>query len=222
MRVQTFFVLMFSLMIGAASGHAQNATLVIEDVCADAGATGIVVHVSLDNSAVGEVAAGEMVIGYDKAVFTVAATGAVAKTDRSEQIDIFSYNAAPEGIKIVFTGIGHSIEAGAGPIAEISVDVSEDASGNYDWTLSGVLLASSLGDEYPTTTSNGVFSVPCGGGAEAALAIGDTCAAAGETVVVQVHLDNSAVSEVAAGEMVIGFDGERLNALPSAKGVFVK
>lgn len=205
MRIKSLALLMSFLVMSAASVNAQEAVLAVEDTCADAGATGVVVQVTLDNSAVGDVAGFQFDLYFDKTALTVTD---VAKTERSEEIDIFSFNETENGMRLVATGIAHTLSGTTGPIADITFDVDAGASGDYDLTIVDELVSDPLATEYPVSVVNGVFSVPCEvPGEEAVLALEDEGANPGESGVVYVTLDNSAVGKsVAAGEMTIGFD----------------
>ena len=199
MRGKLFAACVSIMVLALGFGSPQAATLTIEDVCGSPGET-VIVNVLLDNSADGAVAAAQMDINFNKSVFTV--TG-VAKTTRSSTIDLFMYSSTANGITFVVTGIGHSIAAGTGSIGEITVDIAAGAAnGSYDWTLTNVILADPMGAEYSKTLENGTFDIPCG--AEGAVLSLD-CSQISSGMV-YVLLDNSTVSEIAAGEMVITFD----------------
>ena len=131
-------------------GPSEGAILALEDTGANPGEQGVI-HVTLDNSTVGEVAAGEMVITFDKDVFTI---DDIVKTSRSEEIDLFLFNDHAEGVSFVFTGIGHSIAPGTGPIADIEFTVDAGAAQTlYNWCfLPGTIVADPLGNELPHTT----------------------------------------------------------------------
>lgn len=130
-------------------GPGEGAVLSLEDTGANPGEQAVI-HVSLDNSTAGEVAAGEMVITFNKDVFTV---NDIVKTDRSEAIDLFLWSNHEQGVSFIFTGIGHSIAPGTGPIADL--DVSIDAGADhafYNWCfLEGTILADPMTQEIPHT-----------------------------------------------------------------------
>ncbi|MFQ6094267.1 MAG: cohesin domain-containing protein, partial [bacterium] len=185
-------------------GFATEAIFAVIDTCGDPGETGVLVQVTLDNSAIDDVMGFQFDLYFDKSALTVTD---VTKTERLQEWEIFDFNHTESGIRVVAVGIDHSLTGTTGPIADVTFDVDAGASGNYALTIADELVSDPLGQIYPTSVINGVFSVPCGlPGEEAVLAIGDTCGDAGGTTVLQITLDNSTVGEVVAGEMVIGFD----------------
>ncbi|UCE17117.1 MAG: T9SS type A sorting domain-containing protein [Gemmatimonadota bacterium] len=201
MRVKTFIVLTVFVVMSAVCGYAQEAILAIDgEPCADAGATGIEVSITLDNSAIEDDVAGfQFDLNFDKSALTKTD---VAKTPRSEDLAIFSTSDTDDGIRVVATGIGQTISDVTGAIAIVTFDVDAGASGDYDLTFVNPKVANPAAQALPLSVVDGVFSVPCGGGGgdEAILAVEDACGDPGQTgVEVNITLDNSALTEDVAG-----------------------
>jgi hypothetical protein len=161
--VKLFTIGMCILYVCVGHARSQEAILAIEDACANTGDTHVF-SITLDNSSVSDVAAGEMSFNSNETVFTVVS---VEKTSRSQSLDIFSYNNVSKGIILVFVGISHSIAPGTGPIADVTVQVAAWAtSGAYEWILSGTILSDPLQAVIPHTNVSGWFGIPCGVGVQ--------------------------------------------------------
>jgi hypothetical protein len=168
MRVRTFAVLTLFVLMSAVCGYAQEAILAVVDTCADAGATGIVVSVTLDNTGIQDDVAGfQFDLNFDKTVLITDATTDVAKASRSVDLDIFSASNTADGIRVVATGIGHIVSGTTGPIVYITFDVaSEAANDDYDLTFVNPKVANPGAQALPLSVVDGVFSVPCGVGVQ--------------------------------------------------------
>ena len=108
-----------------------DVTLCVEPDTLVLGSTGNILNFSMDNSN-DTVAAIQADILFDTTCFTV--TG-VNKTARSTNMHIFSYAHIVGGIRMAMTGFGQYIYPGAGPIAEITVDVTQTQGCLGDYTL---------------------------------------------------------------------------------------
>ena len=87
MRVRFPFILIF-LVLCLTSSKAQEVILAIEDTCADAGATGIVVYITLDNSGIEDDVAGfQFDLYFDKTALTATD---VASSPRASGLTIFN------------------------------------------------------------------------------------------------------------------------------------
>ena len=141
-------------------GGADEAILVVEDQCGDAGATGIVVNITLDNSAIEDDVAGfQFDLNFDK---TVLMADTVIAAPRSEALNIFSSSNTDDGIRVVATGIGTIVSGTTGPIVYITFDVASGAAnGDYDLTFVNPKVANSQAQALPLSTVDGVFTVPC-------------------------------------------------------------
>jgi hypothetical protein len=208
MRVKTFVVLAVFVVMSVVCGYAQEAILAIDSgPCADPGATGVVVSITLDNSALedDDVAGFQFDLNFDKSALTKVE---VAATARSEDLAIFQDSDTDDGVRVVATGIGQIVADETGAIVEITFDVDAGASGDYDLTFVNAKVANPSAQSLPLSAENGVFSV-CGAvGETAILAIEDACGDPGATgVEVNITLDNSALTVDLAGfQFDLNFD----------------
>ena len=150
MQAKSLLLVILFVSILASDGYSQSALLSFESTGIYPEQTGAI-HVILDNSEVDEVAAGEMVITFDKDIFTVIS---VEKTERSSDMDIFLFSTHDDGISFVFVGIGHTIAPGVGAIADIIVNVGPAAGHtSSQWCImNGSSLVNPPGNEIPHTT----------------------------------------------------------------------
>ena len=202
MLARIFTVVVFVLVAVASNGYTQ-AILSIEDECANRGES-VDIDLLLDNSSVGGVAAIQVDISFNKAVFTVES---VHKTTRSLDIDLFMHSENENGITLVATGLGHVISPGTGPVARIAVQVMADAPyGPYDWALDIIVLSDPLGVNYQFVAEDATFEIPCGDIGDAVLGVEDICADKGETATILLTMDNTEVGEVAGGEIEFRYE----------------
>ena len=144
-------------------GGEDEAILAVEDACGDPGTMGVEVNVTLDNSAVGDVAGFQFDLNFDKTALTVNATTDVVPTSRSEGLSIFSASNTDGGIRVVATGIGETVLETTGPIVTITFGVESGASGDYDLTFVNPKVANPQAEALPLSVVNGVFTAPCTG-----------------------------------------------------------
>ncbi|MFQ6091223.1 MAG: cohesin domain-containing protein, partial [bacterium] len=133
-----------------------GARLSIGQASGSPGSSDIIIPIDLYNAG-SEVAAMQFDLNFDTDALQV--TG-VAKTDRTANMDIFSYSSTSNGIRMAATGIGHSVPPGTGPVANVTFEVSNNAApGTYWMDLSGVVLADPLGNEIEVLAEGNWFTV---------------------------------------------------------------
>lgn len=154
MKLRTFllFLTMFILMSLRAPTVWSGVILTIENKDIFANTEENLIHFSMDNPD-DEVSALQADIHFATECFTVTD---VIKTARSEHIDIFGYSYIPGGIRIAMTGIGHLIDPGTGPIADIMV-TALDCYGDYMWEIASAVVAAESVE--PLSCLEGVISL---------------------------------------------------------------
>jgi hypothetical protein len=73
--------------------------------------------------------------------------------------DIFSHSQIENGIRIAITCLGHTINAGTGPVANIIFDTNNAPEGQHSWTITSSVAANPLGNEIPLIEGDGIVTV---------------------------------------------------------------
>ncbi len=187
MRGKILMCALSFLLIGLGSIDAVAQTILSLDCSEIASGT---VYIDLANTT--DIAAVEMTVTFDKTAFSVTT---IAKTSRTQAVDIFMFNQVATGVKLVATGLGHSIAAGSGHIAAIAVT----GTGAPNWCIAtGSILADALANPIPHTTKccetppvGNVLSLDCSEIADGT-----------------VYLDLANTDTIAAAELTITFTAQ--------------
>jgi len=185
--------------------QAQTATLKVEDGAGVPGSTGNAVQMILENSM--DVAGLQFTLSYDAEVLSLSD---VKATDRTKQMDIFSWNElSPGQVKVLVADMaGDIIAPGAGPIAILSFDIASDAlSGDISLNLSDVVLSDPFGEAIVPVIEDGMLTVLS---LAATLRVEEASGAPGSKGN-PVHISLESYAEIAGIQFTLNYDPTALN-----------
>ena len=112
------------------------------------------IMLNMENST--EVSGLETYILFDTTFFDVKV---VNRTERSHVLSIFLWEEIPDGIHIAMTCLGHHIDPGSGPIAEVVYTVTNCHEDQYAWDVTNSIATDPLGSVFVPEEIDGIITV---------------------------------------------------------------